>query len=175
MAKIHVIFRIMLTVDLILLIILFIVLAKYGKQIWQKITEKWRFIKLVNQLPGPTFLEAIRELVTLKMNRKRMHSHIYAVKRLDKFEKPEILQRVNYILTVLLDYRIDDIFHKYAYKNEYGMTCIWLGIRPVLVLTRASSAKRIPLQVVLENTKLTRKSDDYDIFKPLVGDGLLSA
>uniref|UniRef100_A0AAF5Q696 Cytochrome P450 family protein n=3 Tax=Wuchereria bancrofti TaxID=6293 RepID=A0AAF5Q696_WUCBA len=67
-------------------------------------------------------------------------------------------------------YQMEAIFRKYAYQNDHGIVCFWFGLRPMLLLARSTSAK-----VILENTKLTSKSDDYDIFKRLVGDGLLSA
>ncbi|KAL3986176.1 Cytochrome P450 family protein [Acanthocheilonema viteae] len=103
-------------------------------------TEKWRFIRLVNQLPGPTLLEMFGEILRFKMDSKQFTCQIEA------------------------------IFRKYAYQHDHGILCLWFGLRPMLFLSRAASAK-----VIFENTKLTNKSDDYDIFKRLVGDGLLSA
>ncbi|VDO11566.1 unnamed protein product [Brugia timori] len=130
----------MLIVQLLMLIITLILIIRYGSEIRQKIKEKWRFIRLVNQLPGPTLLEMLGEVLRFKMDSEQF------------------------------TYQMEAIFRKYAYQNDHGIVCFWFGLRPMLFLARSTSAK-----VIFENTKLTSKSDDYDIFKRLVGDGLLSA
>lgn len=62
----------MLTIQLIFLIVVLIIIIRYGRQIKQKVAEKWRFVRLINQLPGPTILEMLGEVLRFKMNSERM-------------------------------------------------------------------------------------------------------
>uniref|UniRef100_A0A915BBP7 Cytochrome P450 monooxygenase n=2 Tax=Parascaris TaxID=6254 RepID=A0A915BBP7_PARUN len=67
-------------------------------------------------------------------------------------------------------YQAEALFRRYAYANEDGIFRLWLGTYPLIFLTRAKSAK-----VILESTTLINKPEDYDIFKRLVGSGMLSS
>ncbi|KAL3989565.1 Cytochrome P450 family protein [Acanthocheilonema viteae] len=129
----------MLTV-LLSLIVAFILIIKYAKQAKQKIAQKWRFIQLINKLPGPNFLEIFAEILQFKLDSEQ------------------------------ITYQLEAIFRKYAYKHDHGIVRLWFGLTPTLLLTRSPSAK-----VILENTALTIKTDDYEFLKQLTGDGLLAA
>lgn len=59
---------------LLLLFVLFVLIIKYAKQVKQKIAEEWRFIKLINKLPGPSFLQMLAEVLQFRMDRERMFS-----------------------------------------------------------------------------------------------------
>lgn len=67
----------MLTFHLLFFIAALILITKYGREIRRKIAEKWRFIRLVNQLPGPTLLEMLGEVLRFKMDSKRMFTCKY--------------------------------------------------------------------------------------------------
>uniref|UniRef100_A0A0R3S6H5 Cytochrome P450 4c3 n=1 Tax=Elaeophora elaphi TaxID=1147741 RepID=A0A0R3S6H5_9BILA len=122
----------MFVVQLLFLIVVLMLIKRYAKEIRQRIVEKRRFVQLINQLPGPTALEMLGEILRFGMDSKKFSS------------------------------RMEAIFRKYAYQHDHGIICLWFGLKPILVLTRSTSAK-----VILENTKLMNKSDDYDIFKRL--------
>ncbi|VDM14695.1 unnamed protein product [Wuchereria bancrofti] len=103
----------MLTAFLLFLIIILVLITKYAKQTKQKIQEKWRMIRLINKLPGPTLLEILVKLLRLKLDREQFTSQLEA------------------------------IFRKYAYKHDHGIVCLWFGFKPMLLLMRSSSAKVI--------------------------------
>uniref|UniRef100_A0A915PF15 Cytochrome P450 n=1 Tax=Setaria digitata TaxID=48799 RepID=A0A915PF15_9BILA len=98
---------------LFLLVVLFVFIAKYGKQIKHKAAEKWRFIRLASKLPGPTLWEMLEELSQFTLDREKF------------------------------TYCLEAIFRKYAYKDDHGMVSLWFGLTPTLLLTRTKSAKVI--------------------------------
>uniref|UniRef100_A0A0R3RM10 Cytochrome P450 n=1 Tax=Elaeophora elaphi TaxID=1147741 RepID=A0A0R3RM10_9BILA len=98
---------------LLLLIVIFVLIIKYTKQIKQKIVQKWRLIRLINKLPGPNFLEILSEVFQFKLDREEF------------------------------TYQIERIFRKYAYKDDHGMLCLWFGLRPTLLIARSPSAQVI--------------------------------
>uniref|UniRef100_A0A0R3RZM6 Cytochrome P450 n=1 Tax=Elaeophora elaphi TaxID=1147741 RepID=A0A0R3RZM6_9BILA len=102
----------MLTV-LLLLIVAFVLIIKCAKEAKQKIAQTWRFIQLINKLPGPSFLEILPEVFQFKLDREKF------------------------------TYQLEAIFRKYAYKHDHGMVCLWFGLKPTLLLTRSPSAKII--------------------------------
>ncbi|VDK51298.1 unnamed protein product [Gongylonema pulchrum] len=87
-----------------------LLIARYSR-IKRKVLEQWRFIKLINQLPGPSLPEMITELFLFKLDGEQF------------------------------TYQIEALFRKYAYKSEYGMMCCWFGFKPILFLTRSKSVK----------------------------------
>ncbi|VDM13696.1 unnamed protein product [Wuchereria bancrofti] len=103
----------MLTVLLLFLILILVLITKYAKQTKQKIQKKWRMIRLINKLPGPSLLEIFVELLRLKIDREQF------------------------------TYQLEAIFRKYAYKHDHGIVCVWFGFKPMLLLMRSPSAKVI--------------------------------
>uniref|UniRef100_A0A915PLS3 Cytochrome P450 n=1 Tax=Setaria digitata TaxID=48799 RepID=A0A915PLS3_9BILA len=110
----------MLTI-LFLFVALFIVVAKYAKEIKYKIADKWRFIRLASKLPGPSFWEVFEEFSQLTLDREK------------------------------ITYWLEAIFRKYAYKDDHGMVCLWFGLTPTLLVTRTASAKAIFENAMLMN------------------------
>uniref|UniRef100_A0A9J2Q8G0 Cytochrome P450 n=1 Tax=Ascaris lumbricoides TaxID=6252 RepID=A0A9J2Q8G0_ASCLU len=129
----------MLGVILFLIAIAFC-LVLYRKRMAAYMMQKWRFIRMISALPGPSIFSIMAEVCKFSLDSEKF------------------------------TYQAEALFRRYAYENEHGILRLWLGTYPLIFLTRAKSAK-----VILESTTLINKPEDYDIFKRLVGSGMLSS
>ncbi|VDM49582.1 unnamed protein product [Toxocara canis] len=125
---------------ILLVIVSILSIAIYWKRVKAYLVERWRFIRMVNAIPGPSMLSIMAEACKFSFDSEKF------------------------------TYQAEALFRKYAYENEDGIMRLWLGIHPLIFMTRAKSAKAI-----LDNTTLINKPEEYDIFKRLVGDGMLSS
>uniref|UniRef100_A0A914S1I2 Cytochrome P450 n=1 Tax=Parascaris equorum TaxID=6256 RepID=A0A914S1I2_PAREQ len=125
----------MLGIILFLIATLFC-LVLYRKRVAAYMMQKWRFIRLISALPGPSIFSIMAEVCKFSFDSEKF------------------------------TYQAEALFRRYAYANEDGIFRLWLGTYPLIFLTRAKSAK---------STTLINKPEDYDIFKRLVGSGMLSS
>lgn len=120
-----------------------------GQALFRWGRNRRRLVRLINKLPGPKqSLPALENCLMIMQ-----HQEIAKQYKLD-----------SYVLTYSLAPALTRAF------IDKGLLCFWLSFKPVVVLYSPET-----IEPILTNPRVLNKSDEYFVFEPWLGEGLVTS